>query len=387
MLIVPIEEARDGMKLAAPVMNPENPDQSLLRQGYTLERAVIARMQSLGIPFIYVDYPALDSLDKHLAVYLSPARQAIYKQIKTSLTQVQRQTRPGVSYDAYCNTTRDMISTLLTQGQNPIYLDQMSRQGADVVAHAAAVAHLSLLLGLKLESYLVSQRARLPANRAKDIVNLGVAGMLHDIGMGKLPESLQRYSEADPPQDPAEREQWESHVRVGYEMIRNDVQATAAAAVYQHHQHFDGSGFPALKGSEESDSAMDGERIHVFARIIHCANLYDRLSAAPAGQRKRRSNKHVLHLFQTRHEGWCDPEILRVLQMVAPPYPPGCRVKLDDGSNAVVVDVNPKDPARPIVHRLAEDNWTVVGEPIDLRTPEAPQIDGETLAQPAGAAA
>lgn len=387
VLIVPIEEVREGMKLAAPVAHPENPDQSLLRQGYVLEKMVIARLRSLEIPFIYVDYPALDSLDKHLAVYLSPARQAIYKQIKQSVTQVQRQTRPGVSYDDYCATTRDMIDTLLTQGQNPIYLDQMSRQGGDAVAHAAAVAHLSLLLGLKLESYLISQRTRLPANRAKDIVNLGVAGMLHDLGMSKLPESLQGYCETHPPEDPAEREQWESHVRIGYDLIRNDVQATAAAAVYQHHQHFDGSGFPIMKGEEGARGAMDGERIHVFARIMLCANLYDRLLSPPDGKKRRRSNREVLALMETQYAGWCDPEIVRVLQMVAPPYPPGCRVRLADGTTAVVLDVNPAEPNKPLVQRLAEDNWTVIGQPIDLRGPDTPQIESEANAQPAEAVA
>ncbi|MGE5610173.1 MAG: HD-GYP domain-containing protein [Bacillota bacterium] len=381
MLIVPIGEAREGMKLAVPVSHPENPSQVLLRQGYALDKLVIARMRSIGISFIYVEYPALDSLDRHLAVQLSPERQAIYRDIKQSITQVQRQTHVRIPYDDYCKTTRDMVTILLTQGQNPIYLDQMSRQGGEVVAHAAAVAHLSLLLGLKLEAYLISQRTRLPANRAKDITNLGVAGMLHDLGISRLPEALQGFCETNPPKDSAELEEWENHARIGYDLIHNDVESTAAAAVYQHHQHFDGSGFPSLKLAGGSESAMDSQRIHVFARIILCANLFDRL-ASPPDSRIHRSNHQVLEIMQKRYAGWYDPEVFRVLQIIAPPFPPGCRVDLTDGTRAIVTDINAATPMQPIVRRLASDDWELVGDPIDLSLPDAPQIRPPSTAQP-----
>ena len=360
------------MKLAAPVLHPDNPGQQLLRSGYCLESPIIRRMGDMGIQIIYVDYPELDCLDRHLGVYLSPARQAIYQDIKASMGQVQKQTRPAISYDAYCNTTRDLIDTLLTQGQNPIYLDQMSRQGGDAVAHAAAVAHLSLVLGLKLEDYLISQRTRLPANRAKDVVSLGVAGMLHDLGISKLPESMWRFSDVEPPQDESQLRDWQTHVPIGYELIHNDVETTAAAAVFQHHQHFDGSGFPQRKNDAGLPTTMSGDKIHVFARILTCANLYDRL--LNPGNGKRRSNLEVFRLIESKYAAWCDPEILRVLKMVAPPFPPGCRLKLTDGTMAIVTDVHPSRPLRPTVRRLAADNWTISGEDLDLSLDGAPGI-------------
>ena len=333
------------MKLAAPVLHPDNPSQQLLRSGYCLESPIIRRMIDMGIQVIYVEYPELDCLDRHLGVHLSPAWQAIYSGIKSSMSQVQKQTRPSIPYDDYCSTTRELIDTLLNQGQNPIYLDQMSRQGGDAVAHAAAVAHLSLLLGLKLENYLISQRTRLPSQRAKDVVSLGVAGMLHDLGVCKLPEALWGYSDAEPPEKENELREWQTHVAIGYELIRTNVETTAAAAVYQHHQHFDGSGFPQRKTDEGLASTLGGDRIHVFARILAAANLYDRL--ANPGNGRRRSNLQVFRLIESRHGAWCDPEILRVLKAVAPPFPPGCRVRLTDGVMAIVIDVNPAKPMKP----------------------------------------
>jgi HD-GYP domain-containing protein (c-di-GMP phosphodiesterase class II) len=372
VLILPLEEARPGMKLAAPVLHPDNPAQPLLRSGYALEGAIIRRMADMGIAFIYVEYPELDSLDRHLAIYLSPARQAIYRDIKCSIARVQKQTRPAISYSAYCETTRQVIDTLLTQGQNPIYLDQMSRQGGDAVAHAAAVAHLSLLLGLKLENYLISQRTRLPPHRARDVVGLGVAGMLHDLGMGRLPESLWHFSDIDPPEDDSQFDEWQTHVPIGYELIRNDVETTAAAAVYQHHQRFDGTGFPQRTSIDGTSTVMRGDQIHVFARILSCANLYDRLANPRTG--RRRSNLEVFQLIERRYGAWCDPQILRVLKAVAPPFPPGCRLRLTDGTMAIVTEVDAARPMQPIVRRLAEDNWTLCGEAVDLASEGAPAI-------------
>jgi HD-GYP domain-containing protein (c-di-GMP phosphodiesterase class II) len=361
------------MKLAAPVSHPERSGQELLRSGYVLEDTLIRKMREMGIPFLYVDYPALDTLDKHLAAYLSPARQQILLQINSAITSTRQQTRAKIPYRDYCSTARELISTLMTQGQNPVYLEQMARQGGDAVGHAAAVAHLSLLMGLKLEEYLIDQRSRLSSARARDCVNLGVAGMLHDIGLSRLPERLAQFSDVDPPQDEGLYAEWKTHAEIGYQLIRNDCEATASASVYQHHQHYDGSGFPSRNSESGLRGPMDHNRIHVFARIILCANLFDRLISPVHGQ-PHRSNKEVHEIIRTKYAGWCDPAILRVLMSVAPPYPPGCRLKLTDGSRAVVIDVSSAAPLKPLVRRLAEDNWTPVGEPLDLQLPAAPQI-------------
>jgi hypothetical protein len=101
MLIVPLNEARSGMVLAAPVAHPDRPDQDLLKPGYVLADQVIERLRELHVPFIYVDYPALDCFDRHLEVYLTPARQALYGQIKNTMAATQILARPGVAAQAF----------------------------------------------------------------------------------------------------------------------------------------------------------------------------------------------------------------------------------------------------------------------------------------------
>jgi HD-GYP domain-containing protein (c-di-GMP phosphodiesterase class II) len=371
VLILTPDEAQVGMKLAAPVSHPEQPDQELLRAGYELEDEVIARLRGLGVEFIFVEFPALDDLDRHLAAFLSPARQKLYKEMKRTIETSQRRTSPAISYNEYYSATRELMTTLLNQGQHPVFLDQMARHGPDAVGHAMAVAHLSLLLGIKLESYLVEERKRLPCSRAKDCVNLGVAGMLHDIGKFQLPEALWHKDQIAPPSDPEDLEKWQGHPRLSYEQIREAVEPTAASAVLQHHQHFDGSGFPSVAADGTNIKTLSERRIHIFARILLAADLYDRLAT---GHRRRKSNVEVLHLLRTKYAPWIDPMVLRGLCAVAPPFPPGCRLRLSDGTTAIVIRVDEIDPYSPVVRRVAEENWQLAGGRLDLSLPGMPTV-------------
>ena len=373
MLIVPIEEAEVGMSLAAPVPNPERPDQDLLKRGYVLEATVLRRLRDMQIGFVYVDYPGLDELDKHLEPLLSPARQAIYSQIKKTILAGQQHTRPAVGYQEYYGSTREMVLTLVSQGQHPIYLDQMSRLGTDAVGHATAVAHLSLLLGLKLERYLIESRKRLEPSHAKEVVNLGVAGMLHDMGKLRLPPGLQDYTSVERPEKEEDARQWETHSRLSYDLIHNGVEPSAACAVLHHHQHHDGSGFPSIKLTDGTMVHPSGSAIHIFARIVFAADLYDRLATSRTSK-MRRPNLEILHRMRTEYAATLDPVVLAMVQSISPPFPPGMRLELDDGTSAIVTRVDPADPYRPTVKRLEKAGRAIEEGNVDLKQPGAPGI-------------
>jgi HD-GYP domain-containing protein (c-di-GMP phosphodiesterase class II) len=360
------------MVLAAPVAHPDQPGQDLLKRGYVLEQTVIARLRDIGVEAVYVDYPGLDDLDKHLAVQLSPERQNIYRQIKDTIRANERNAKPTVTYTDYYAGTRQLVLTLMSQGQNPIYLDQMSRMSDDAIGHATAVAHLALLLGIKLERYLIDQRHRLSPQHAREVVNLGVAGMLHDMGKLKLPEALRSYHGIDPPTEEAAAAEWENHPRYSYELVHDGMEPSGASAVLHHHQHYDGTGFPITQHRDGTCSRLSGQKIHVFARILLAADLYDQLTIAARGQ-KRRSNVEILHLMQTMYGGWVDPEVMRILQAICPPFPPGSMVRLSDGSNAVVVRVDGARPYQPVVRKLGADG-AAPSDPINLWEDGAPAI-------------
>jgi len=373
VLILPIEDARPGMRLAMTVTNPAHPEQELLTAGFALDEVVLEKLRDLGITVLYVDYPDLADIDRHLAPYLTPARRVIYAQIRDTISAVQGDARPTVSFPEYYATIRQLILSLMRQGKHPLYLEEMmSGLGADGVRHAAAVAHLAMVIGIRMEQYVVRQR-RLPPEHAKEVVNLGVAGMLHDLGKARLPEHLRHHSAIDAPRDVGDEATWQEHPHLSYEMIHDGVEASASAAVLHHHQHFDGTGFPYVtvrRGTAKE--RCEGLRIHIFARILLAADLYERLTITSTG--RRRPTVQILHLMRTRYAGRVDPQILRVLPSIIPPYPPGATVKLSDGTRAAVVAFHPRDPYHPTVRRLEGPDWTLTGDPFDLMPGAEPTI-------------
>jgi hypothetical protein len=354
------------MRLAMPITHPDNPRQELLRRGFVLDKACHARIREIGVRWIYVDYPGLQDLDRHLAATLSPERQTLYCQLKAALVHFEKNAQPTVDYWDYYSTTRDFLTTLLAGGPHPIYLEALSQNlGGGAVEHGLAVAHLALCLGLRLEAYLVRERKTLNTAQAKDIVNLGVAGMLHDLGKTRLPAKLRSAHALRPPAHPSDVAEWESHPAHGYEMLRNTIKPTAASAVLNHHQHFDGTGFPPTTPSG-TRLEKDGQGIHVYARILCAADLFDRLTLADDG-RRRRANVEVLHLMRERYADRLDPEVLAAMPKVVPPFPPGSRVTLSDGRSAVVTDMEPEQPYRPVVRCFTEDGQSLDAEAVRLR--------------------
>ncbi|MFI5381506.1 MAG: HD-GYP domain-containing protein [Tepidisphaerales bacterium] len=374
MLIVPIHDAQAGMRLAASVLSPGNAEHELLKRGYTLDAVVIKRLRDLGVESLYVDYPGLEDLDHQLGPDLTPSLLKVYGQIKATIAAVQKTAQPTVGFADYYVAIREMVITLLAHGDHPNYVDLIaSRLGNDAIHHAAAVSHLALTLGIRLHSYLIDQRKRLTASHAAEVTNIGVAGMLHDIGMAKLPEPIRAINDTLPPTKPALLAEWQSHCQLGYDMIRGGTESSAATAVLNHHQRFDGTGFPVIVGRDGNRRFHEGEEIHVFARIVSAADLFDNLAHPPCHS-SRRSNAIVHRLIESRYSSALDPVIHRTLLAAVPPYPPGTRVHLAGGQTAIVATIDPDYPYQPTVRLIDADGRLSEQPPICLAVPGAPQI-------------
>jgi HD-GYP domain-containing protein (c-di-GMP phosphodiesterase class II) len=160
---------------------------------------------------------------------------------------------------------------------------------ADYVAvHALNVA----LLSMAFAEYL-----GLPAN---DVLDLGMAGLLHDIGMVTVPVELL----GKPAQlEPEERELIKQHPVAGATVI---VQAEAslqlaAVVAYEHHLRPDGSGYPQLRYPRSA---------HYASRLVQLADVYDALSS-PRPFRQPWPHDIILSFVGSRAGDEFDPELAR----------------------------------------------------------------------------
>ncbi len=103
---------------------------------------------------------------------------------------------------------------------------------------------------------------------SQEIETLMLAGRLHDIGkIGVAQEILNKRSVLDPD----EFEQIRSHVSCGYRILRDiPFEGPVAMAVLQHHERYDGTGYP---------EGLAGEAILLEARILAVADVYEALSS------------------------------------------------------------------------------------------------------------
>ncbi len=361
MLLVDVRTAKPGMVLALPIYHPRQPDCILLQMEYALTQRDIIRLDQMGVSSFWVRYPGLDFLSKFVNQEAMAAQGDILRQISNTFEHAQRQSNAKLPYQEYCNSIGQLISSLVGNPRAALFMGDLIRNSGsdDLMRHSTTVTYLSVLIGLKLEGYLVRQRRHMDPSRAKEVTNLGVGAMLHDLGVTQLPPEVhERRVQLDDDTDPA----WREHPSLGYSMVRGQVEPTAATVVLNHHQRFDGTGYAG-----GDTPILEGERIHVFARIVALANDFDRLRN-PFNQPSRPTVVALRQVLQEDTLRRYDPQVVRALLAVVPPYPPGMLVRLSDGRSAVCIDHVPSDPCRPIVQLIPEFDrpHAVPGKPMEI---------------------
>ena len=375
MLRVPISQAEPGMTLALPVYHPQNLSTVLLKANAEIERRTIDRLREMAVPEIWIRYPKLEMVSRFVSPAVMAARAEMAGEVATAFDSAGKGVHARLDFNAYKKAMGALMQKLMLDTDSALFVNELVDSGRPAVRHGANVGFISVLMGLRLGFYLLRERKRLPAMLAKDVTNLGVAAMLHDVGMTRLPEEvLQRWKNNRDESDP----EWRRHTEIGFDMVRGNIEPSAAASVLHHHQRFDGSGFPdrcTLNGKSEP---VTGQSIHIFARIIAAADIYDRLvhpvsdptddPAAETAERPSVPPVRALKAMLTEPiRSKIDPVVLRALLSVCPAYAPGSCVTLSNGMRAVVADWTPLDPCRPTVQEWTHFEDDEPAESIDLR--------------------
>lgn len=371
MLRVPISQAEPGMALAMPVYHPENLTTVLLRAGAELERRGIDRLRELRVPEVWIRYPKLDLISRYVSPGVMAARAVMTGEVCSAIDEAGKSVHARLDFMSYRTAMGGLVQKLLMDPDSAVFIGELVDAGKPAVRHGANVGFIALLMGIRLGFYVMRERPRVSALIAKDVTNLGVAAMLHDVGMTRLPtDVLRRWHETHDENDP----EWREHARLGYEMVRGNIEPSAASSVLHHHQRYDGSGFPDRRTLQGETESYAGGSIHIFARIIAAADMYDRLvnpCSDPGAEHFPRDGVPpvaALHrLVVGEDRGKIDPVVIRALLSVCPAYAPGTTVRLTNGLRAVVTEWSAKDPCRPVVAELSHFEDEDLGESIDLR--------------------
>ncbi|MGC8765062.1 MAG: HD domain-containing phosphohydrolase [Brevinematia bacterium] len=137
----------------------------------------------------------------------------------------------------------------------------------------------------------------------KDIRLITLASPMHDIGKLGIPdEILNKPSKLTT----KEFEIIKLHTIIGYEMLnksKRDLFTSAATIALQHHEKYDGSGYP---------SGLKGNEIHIYGRIVAIADVFDSLSSDRVYKKAWSIDKVVEFIMEESGKHF-DPELASIL--------------------------------------------------------------------------
>lgn len=156
--------------------------------------------------------------------------------------------------------------------------------------HVLRVAKICRLLGEKV------------GLREHELDLLELASSMHDVGKIGLPESILHK-----PSDLSleEQELMKTHTRIGRDILGNsdrELMVMSRDIAYQHHEHWDGSGYP---------NGMAGEEISIYARITTLADVYDAISSNRSYKQAWPESK-VLEYIQQNSSTIFDPQLVEL---------------------------------------------------------------------------
>ena len=347
MLRVRVEDLKPGMCLARPIPTAGNSARYLLQRGTELTDAMIRHLAKRCVLEVWVRCDELEFLEETVDAGLLDRQRELYGQLRQNFERTMRLSDAHLDFEVLKSGVCELFEYLTQEATSLVYLDKVQAFDDYLMAHSANVCYLSLLLGMKLDWYLIEQRRSVSPREAKDIVALGLGCLLHDIGKLRVDRAI-----LDKPGrlTDSEMEEIRQHPRRGYQMVRSRVPMTAAQVVLHHHQRWNGTGYPPLACQADTalPALLEGNRIGVFARIATVADVFDAATSKRVYSDAKLSVQ-VLSEMRKYNAGFFDPIVERAFCEIIPPFPIGTAVRLNTGFEAVVVDFSADVPCRPRV--------------------------------------
>ena len=184
---------------------------------------------------------------------------------------------------------------------------------------------------------------------------IALAGLLHDLGMFVLPDSLLYKASALTEE---EVRIMREHPQHGSRLVE-EVGASyswVGRVILQEHERMDGSGYPG---------GLTGDHLDEMALIIGLADVFDALMNSRP-YRRGRSPHQAIRTLLVSGKSVFPHHLLKALVEQLSIYPLGTTVRLNTGETGVVSQLNRQYPLRPIL-RLLQSGHASVSKTVDLR--------------------
>ena len=223
----------------------------------------------------------------------------------------------------------------------------LQRDGGDYLVNNAvnvAIVSVKIAEALRYESAKLEQVA--------------VAGLLHDLGMFALSDSLV-YKAGTLTEE--ELQYLREHPHHGARLFKvvGEAYPWVGTVILQEHERRDGSGYP---------NRLTGDQIDEMALVIGLADVFDALMSSRPYRCGVSPHRAICTLLANGKKMF-PYHILKALVDQLSVYPLGTTVRLNTGETGVVSQLNRQYPLRPIlqVSQQAESHHTTASRTVDMR--------------------
>ena len=250
----------------------------MIKRNVYLDQYQIEYLMSRGISGVYITdtleedgKPGIESAKKKIIIPSASkkviARERVDDPTKVEMSEtVKARVNEGIQYlfkntnadnfsGAAMQVSKDLTEAIMTNSAVAIDINTLKVSDEYTFKHSVDVAMISMIIG---------KRHGLSRDEIREI---GVAGLLHDMGKSKIPTEI-----LNKPGKLTDEEfaLMKRHPYDGYQILkdRGGFSNAVLAGVLQHHEKINAGGYPM---------GLSKDQIHLFGRLIAVADIFDAL--------------------------------------------------------------------------------------------------------------
>ena len=332
MKLTNINKLEPGQVIGQPLYDDR--EHILIKKGTPLTQYMIKRVEDMNYSYVYVyaednDYEVSDVIRPELRQKAVNSLRKLSSNlssdnVSTGGPKASKQT--VAQMNMVRASVADVVDELFTQKNVVVEMIDVKQMNSALYQHSVNTMIHATILGTA---------AGLDRN---SLEKLAMGALFHDIGhLMTPPEILKKKT----PLTEKEKLVAQAHTTKGFAFLTDqfDMPPTIKIVALEHHEKYDGTGYPQGKG---------GEDLHLFSRITAIANKFDSLTSERPYRRPESLSECVEYIMGGGGSHF-DPKLTKIYIQHINPYPVNTLVKLNDGKVATVVETNRQFFMRPKV--------------------------------------
>jgi HD-GYP domain-containing protein (c-di-GMP phosphodiesterase class II) len=319
MRFLSIDSVAAGSKLGKPLYSEQGI--VLLRENAELTESILCRLKTMGFTGLYIE----DDISEGIII-----EDIVDERLRLeAASRLENIVNNNGNIAEMAPLISDIVDNIIHNKDVEVNMKHLWGHHEYTYLHCVNVGILAVCVGIKL-------------NFTRDeLLCLGAAGILHDIGKKFIPlEILDKQGKLTD----EEFDIVKNHPELGYGILASalELSSITKVGILEHHERYDGSGYPR---------GLRGDEITVFGRILAVADTYDAMTSDRAYRNAFSPSETVEYLMGNGNKLY-DSLIIDTFIRCVTIYPVGTCVELSDGTQGIIIKNYSDCVLRPVIRNL-----------------------------------